>query len=291
MRDVLKFNPREYPGVTIDRDTVIVTTNHLGADMNGDAGLDVQYLADVSGHTVIGMNRLGSGDGVNYSRALAKELTKRPEDVTARWVATIGPEVVKQSPSRVELVGRSAGANLMLHVAALELIPLTEAVLAIEGLRFDPINTRLGYLMYIHYKLRKEGKYKDRQNDIVDPDLLLSRDVRPAKAVDPRSMLRRQLIDIRHSQHLWASDLPFKNALHIAKNVDIRATILLAEESMAAESPKKELALEELYTARATSSILRLIVAETVKFTTHGSFDDPRLYATHYRSFAAGNKY
>lgn len=287
MSEVVSFEPREFTGVTIDRDTAIVTTNHLGADMRGDAGLDAQYLADISGHAVIGMNRIGSGDDARYSKPLARQLTCNPETVTNYWFDTIEPAIRDRSPSRIELVARSAGANLMLHVAALELIPNTTGVLAIEALRLQRVNTRLGQLKYIHYQLRKEGTFKDVIDEQVDADLPPSADERSETAASPRLMLRRQLIDIRHYQHRWASDLPYQNALHIAKNVNITAALLFAEESMAADSDKLPDYLTALTLARCNSGLRRKLCAAIVPHTTHGSFDDQRLYATHYRRFAA----
>jgi hypothetical protein len=287
MSEVILFTPREYPGVTIDGDTAIVTTNHLGADMRGDAGLDAQYLADISGHPVIGKNRIGSGNDATYSRSLARRITSDPESLAAEWVDDIHPHLEKQAPCRVELVARSAGANLMLQVAALELIPNTTGLLAIEALRFQRINTHLGQVKYAHYQLRRERKFKKIRDEQVDADLLPTTDVRPETAANPKLIINRQLVDIRHYQHRWASDLPFQNALKIAGEISITASLLFAEEYMAANPGKLESYLEQLRQKRKTSGITKPLRAEVIPNTTHGTFNDQRLYATHYRRFAS----
>lgn len=287
MPEPVSFLPRDHYPVEHDRDTLIITTNHLGADIRGDAGLDAQYLADISGHPVVGLNRLGSGNDAKYDRHLAETIIDDPESVTSRWLETISPELRRHAPSKIELVGRSAGANLMLHVASLELIPETVGVMAIEALRFQAVNTRVGQLKYFHYQLCREGKYKNRIDDIVDSDLLPSSDSRPADAANPCLMLGRQLVDIRHYQHRWASDFPFQNALHIAGTVGITAAVMLAAVSMAAEPPVNYERLKELSAARQTSGFKQSFLADVVPLTTHGSFDDSRLYATQYRKFAA----
>lgn len=285
MSEVVAFEPREHPSVELNRDTLIVTTNHLGADMRGDAGLDAQYIADISGHRVVGLNRIGSGDDVDYSKSLAKRITDDPDGVTAEWCAHISPELRRQSPSRIELVGRSAGANLMLHVAALELIPETTGVFAVEALRLQAVSTRLGQLKYLYYQSRKEGRFKDRIDEVVDKDLRPSADERPPKAADAKLMLSRQIVDIRHYQHLWASDLPLRNALEIAERDNITASLVFAEESMSA-NPRKLHGLIEKIQQRRKTNANHPLAARVAPFTTHGSFDDQRLYATHYRRFA-----
>ncbi len=286
MSEVVVFEPREHPSVTPDRDTTIVTTNHLGADMRGDAGIDAQYLADVSGHVVIGLNRIGTGDNATLSKSLARQITYEPGLVADQWTEVIEPALRRQAPSRVELVGRSAGANLMLHVAALELIPDTTGILAIEALRMQRVNTRLGQLKYAHYQLRREGKFKAKIEAQADADLNLPVDERPSSAGNTMRMVRRQVTDIRHHQHLWASDLPFWNALSIADNSDITTRLVFAEESMAADPGKLDYLLATLERARASSGIHSSLVTQIAPHTTHGSFDYQPLYATHYRRFA-----
>lgn len=39
MSVAVTFEPRAHQRVCIDNDTLLITTNHLGADMQGDAGL------------------------------------------------------------------------------------------------------------------------------------------------------------------------------------------------------------------------------------------------------------
>jgi hypothetical protein len=287
MGEVVVCNPRpqEHPSVEIDRDTVLITTNQLGADAKGDGRLDAQYLADVSGHPVLALNRIGSGDGVDYSKRLAKRITETPELITEQWYDTLRPALRRQAPSKVQLVGRSAGAGLMLHVEALGLIPETTGILAIEALRLQRIHTRLGQLKYVHYQLRKEGKFKALIDTLIDPDLQPSTDVRPPKAADPKLMRRRQLVDIRHNQHLWASDLPLQNALKIAERDEVAASFVFAEESLAADPERMDEFLEKIRRARALPASNPLVV-EIAPRTTHGSFDDQRLYATYYRRFA-----
>jgi hypothetical protein len=118
-------------------------------------------------------------------------------------------------------------------------------------------------------------------------DLRPSTDTRPADAANKRLMLKRQFMDIRHYQHRWASDLPYQNALHIAGKVGITAAIMLAEDSMAAEAPANYEYLERLRTVRENSGLKQSLLAEVVPFTTHGSFDDQRVYGTQYRKFAS----
>ena len=284
MSEAIIFEPREHPGVVSDKDTIIVTTNHLGADMRGDAGLDAQYLADLSGHRVIGLKRLGSGDAVDYSRSLAKEITNSPEAVTERWYSVLDPALRKEAPSRVELLGRSAGAGLMLHVAALELIPETTGILAIEALRLQRVNTRRGQMKYVHYQLRREGNFKADIDSIVDQDLQPSTDPRPAEAADAKLMIRRQLKDIRHYQHLWASDLALKNAVTVARNDKLTASFVFAEVSMAADPGKLDGYLNQIRAARLLNAN-NALSCEVAPRTTHGSFDDQRLYATYYCRF------
>jgi hypothetical protein len=61
----------------------------------------------------------------------------------------------------------------------------------------------------------------------------------------------------------------------------------LFRESLAAEAPANYDYLDRLNGERATSGLPQRVLAEVVPLTTHGSFDDRRVYGTQYRKFAS----
>ena len=278
-----------------DETTVLLTTNHLGASIFGpsgqafgDAGKDAQHLANASGRMVIGLDRPHTGDGENYNQPLSEAMVHQPELVASRWVKAAEPAIEKTGATSVELVGRSAGSNLLLEVALLELLPIS-GILTIDPVAMVRMPIWRGKLRFVKYQVMSAMQQDTDLDDgaLSLPELGATYLNSDGPLTSLRRMMARQSLDIKQYQHSWASDQGLTAAALIATRM--RATTasfafagypLSTERSRLAPKVK---ALNELRRPKPNETRAE---SHFVEGTTHNSFNNPKIYGAEYIRFA-----
>ncbi len=251
------------PEVVKDEDTVIVTTNHLGASMEalgrkplGEAGRDAQCLADISGQIVIGLDRPQSGDGQHYSSVQAHMMRTEPALVLKCWINRLRPSLAETGARRVELVGRSIAANFLMEVAVLEELPVVGIVAV------DP------------FALRKTTRAQ-----------AASHYLRGALPSSP-AKVRRHILDIRQNRQYMTSDKANLTAALIAARMKSTKTLFaFADMQKPADHEDLEQTIHSLNTLRSKRNGVAPLLAEFVAGTTHNAFNKPEVYAAQYERY------
>ena len=279
------------PEHLLDESTVIVTTNHIGAsvygptqDTFGDSGKDAQHLANISGCRVIGLDRPRTGNGQRYSPELADYMTKQPEVVASKWVEAIEPAFAETDACHVELVGRSAGSNLLLEVALLELLPVT-AVLAVDPVAIFKMSVHQEKLRFAKYQtITERKKLAQPQNEAITlAELAASFANTDAPLTSIRRLIARQKQDIKQYQTSWATDKGYMTAALIAAKMrQTTARFAFAGHPLAGERQQLEPKVIALNGLRRPKPGEAPVLSEFVEGTTHGSFNNPKNYIAEY---------
>ena len=279
------------PEIVLDESTVIVTTNHLGASIYGptaetfgDSGKDAQHLANASGCRVIGLDRPHTGNNERYDKQTAHHMRTQPEIVAAEWIKAAQPAITETGASQVQLVGRSAGANLLLEVALLELLPLT-AILTIDPVAILKMPVWRGKLRYAEYQIFTDRKKVDQpQNESISISELVdcfSDPDRPLTSL--RRMIARQRQDIKQYQASWATENGFLAAALIAAKLrQTTARFAFAGYPLSGERQQLEPKIAALNGLRRVKPDRAPVISEFIAGTVHSSFDTPKNYIAEY---------
>ena len=279
------------PETVVDESTVLLTTNHLGASIYGptvetfgDSGKDAQYLANASGYRVIGLDRPHTGNNERYGKQTAINMRTQPEIVAAEWIKAVQPAITETGASQFQLVGRSVGANLLLEVALLELLPLT-AILTIDPVAILKMPVWRGKLRYAKYQLFTERKQEDlTQNETIPlAELVASFSSPDTPLTSLRRKIARRRQDIKQYQDSWATENGFlAAALIAAKMRQTTARFAFAGFPLAGERERIEPKVTALNGLRRIKPGQAPVLSDFVDGATHSSFDNPKNYVAEY---------
>lgn len=271
--------------------TVLLTTNHFGASIYGpsietfgDSGKDAQYLANASGCQVIGLDRPYTGNSERYNRKLVEAMRSQPEAAACRWVKAVQPAITETGASRVELIGRSAGSNLLLEVALLELLPVS-AILTVDPVAIFAMPIWRGKLRYAKYQALAGGKATPQpQNDCIAVSELAGSFTNPDTPLTSlRRMIVRQLGDAKQYQSSWATNSGYLAAALIAVKLrHTTARFAFAGYPLAGERQRLKPVVSALNSLRGSKPHEAPAVSEFIDGTTHSSFDKPKNYIAEY---------